>query len=325
MPQDNRTKNRVLVVGAGAVGQVYGRHLQQGGADLSFYIKEKYHESSSQGLQLYNLGDQKEKESGAQFGGFGLLSSAEDVAKERWDQIWLCISATALRANWFDHFSQAIGNASLVLLTPGLEDKAFVRQHVSEDQIVQGMINLISYQCPLPGYANRDPGVAYWFPPMSKSPFSGPKDRASAVASALKAGGAPAKVVKDANRSAIFGSAVLMPHLVALEHADWRFGKLRREGELKLASRAVGQAMAVAAAYRGLSRPAWRFLVRPFTMRLATRLSQRFAPFDMETYFKYHFTKTGDQTRYMIGRYIENGRKRGLAVDAIEDLRQLIQ
>jgi ketopantoate reductase len=324
LAKGNHSKKNVLVVGAGAVGQVYGRHLQQGGANLSFYIKEKYHESCSQGLQLYNLGNKKEKERGTKFSEFSLLSSADEVAAGHWDQIWLCISATALRANWFETFSGAIGKASLVLLTPGLEDKAFVQQHVDEKQIVQGMINLISYQCPLPGYSNREPGVAYWFPPMSKSPFSGPKERATEVASALVAGGAPANLVKDANRTAIFGSSVLMPHLVALEHAGWSFGKLRKEGQLKLASQAVRQAMSVAASYRNLSRPAWRFMVRPFTMRLATRLAQRFAPFDMETYFEYHFTKTGDQTRYMIERYIETGRERGLAVDAIESLRGLI-
>ena len=33
---------KVLIVGAGAVGLVYARHLQRGGADVSFFVREKY-------------------------------------------------------------------------------------------------------------------------------------------------------------------------------------------------------------------------------------------------------------------------------------------
>jgi ketopantoate reductase len=32
---------RALVVGAGAVGQVYGHHLARGGADVAFYVRPK--------------------------------------------------------------------------------------------------------------------------------------------------------------------------------------------------------------------------------------------------------------------------------------------
>ena len=33
---------KVLIVGAGAVGQVYGRHLAAAGAEVCFYVKPKY-------------------------------------------------------------------------------------------------------------------------------------------------------------------------------------------------------------------------------------------------------------------------------------------
>ena len=32
---------KILVVGAGSVGQVYGYHLSLGGAEITFYVKDK--------------------------------------------------------------------------------------------------------------------------------------------------------------------------------------------------------------------------------------------------------------------------------------------
>ena len=45
----------VLIVGAGAVGQVYGYHLAKGGADVSFYIREQYAAELDRGFELYQL------------------------------------------------------------------------------------------------------------------------------------------------------------------------------------------------------------------------------------------------------------------------------
>ncbi|HTJ46743.1 MAG TPA: 2-dehydropantoate 2-reductase N-terminal domain-containing protein, partial [Kofleriaceae bacterium] len=50
---------RVLVVGAGAVGQVYARHAQQGGADVTFFVREKYRDEVARGLDLYPLNKRK--------------------------------------------------------------------------------------------------------------------------------------------------------------------------------------------------------------------------------------------------------------------------
>ena len=48
-------QQRVLIVGAGAVGQVYGWYLSRGGAEVSFYVKEKYLEDARAGFALYPL------------------------------------------------------------------------------------------------------------------------------------------------------------------------------------------------------------------------------------------------------------------------------
>ncbi|MGB3623971.1 MAG: 2-dehydropantoate 2-reductase N-terminal domain-containing protein, partial [Ketobacter sp.] len=42
-----------LIVGAGAVGQVYGHFLQRGGASVSYLVKEKYKYDCEKGFTLY--------------------------------------------------------------------------------------------------------------------------------------------------------------------------------------------------------------------------------------------------------------------------------
>ena len=46
---------RVLIVGAGAVGQVYGHHLQRGGAEVTFLVKPRYETDARAGFTLWRL------------------------------------------------------------------------------------------------------------------------------------------------------------------------------------------------------------------------------------------------------------------------------
>ena len=46
---------KVLVVGAGAVGQVYGHALARGGARVTFLVKPKHVEEARRGFVLYEL------------------------------------------------------------------------------------------------------------------------------------------------------------------------------------------------------------------------------------------------------------------------------
>jgi ketopantoate reductase len=301
----------VLIVGAGAVGQVYGRHLQLGGADVSFYVKEKYVETCSAGFDLQVLN--ASGRGSYRFEGAGVVTDPEAVTATRWDQVWLCISATALRGPWLEPFLKAIGEATLVAMQPGLDDRAFLAEQIADDQIVQGMISMVSYQAPLAG-EDREPGVAYWFPPLSPSPFSGPNaERVQAVVDGLKAGKCPAKVHANASLEAARGSAILMPHLAALELEAWSLKGLRKSERLAIATAASKEALATVAAYTETAVPGlMSCLVRPCLMGLVLGIAPTATPFPLEVYLKYHFTKVGDQTRFMIETYIETGKKHGL-------------
>ena len=61
-------------------------------------------------------------------------------------------------------------------------------------------------------------------------------------------------------------------------------------------------------------------LLRPSLLRLVMAVAPRVVPFDLETYFRVHFTKVGDQTRLMLTQYLRHGRDHGLPVTSLETL-----
>ncbi|MFT5431366.1 MAG: ketopantoate reductase [Myxococcota bacterium] len=318
----------VLLIGAGAVGQVYGRHLQRGGADVSFFVREKYADACRAGLVVYPLNESRSRKP-IEFTGFGVVTTVEEVAASTWDQVWLCVSATALEGDWLAPLLGAIGSATLVSLQPGLEVKGRLAKHVPEAQIVMGMIGFISWQAPLPRTEADGPdpkpvptpGMVYWFPPMSPSPFSGPDARVDPLVAALKRGDCPTRKTSDAAGAAAGPTALMMSILTALELESWSFSQLLKSDSVQLAADAAHEALDVVGSQLNNKQRMIKFAARPWIIRLILRLGPRVVPFDLEVYIRYHFTKVGDQTQMLIDSYIEDGAASALPVTTLTTLR----
>jgi 2-dehydropantoate 2-reductase len=251
---------------------------------------------------------------------FGVLTRTDEVATGTWEQVWLCISSTALQGPWLDELLEALGNATLVFLQPGLRDRDAILARWPTERLVQGLITLLSYHAPLPGEHVPHPGVAYFFPPLFATPFTGPPDRTQAVVDALRAGGCRATVSPHVRHQAAIGSAVLMPHMVALETAGWSLQALRQSSLLPLAARASHEAMLIAATYNGFLPPAVRHVVHPLLTHLVLGLAPHVLPFNLEAYLRYHFTKVSAQTRAAMAVYRELGAELGLSSTHLERL-----
>lgn len=311
---------RVLVVGAGAVGQVYGRHLQLGGADVVYFVRDKYRETTAAGFDLYPL-NRRDKTTPVRFESFGVATRPADVGKV--DLVMLTVSSPALRGDWLPALVAATGDATYVVLQPGLDDRRVVEAAgVSADRIVSGMISLISYHAPLPGETRfAGPGMAYWFPPASPSLFSGSAARADAIVAALRSGKQPAKRSADAAKASMFPSAVMMSYLVALEAAGWSFRELVRGPHGAVAARGAREALAIVGRAQHARVPLGvRIAARKGVLRTGLWFARRVVPLPLETYFQDHFTKVGDQTREMVARYIALGKQAGQSVEALEAL-----
>ncbi|MFN7144443.1 MAG: ketopantoate reductase family protein [Myxococcota bacterium] len=308
---------RALIVGAGAVGQVYGLALQRAGVDVSVFVKPKYAAKARAGFLLHAL---NRPAGPVRLDGVGVLTTADEVRAQRWDQVWLAVSSTAIEGPWLEDILAATGDATVVCLQPGPEGRARVAP-LAGSRMITGIIGFVAYQAPLPGETRfAEPGIAFWFPP-GPSPFAGPAPRVQPVVDALRKGGCPAAVTPSTDAAATFGSALLQVHVGALDSVDWSWDRVRRGDHLALAARAWREAASVGAAMLGVRRPWWAGLVRPWGTRLALRILPRLVPIDLPTYLGYHFTKVGDQTRANLDVWIVEGRKRGLPVTALETLR----
>lgn len=287
-----------LVVGAGAVGQVYARELQRGGAQVTFLVRRTHAVSKT----LAVLPQVKAPEP---LQPFEVVS--EVPAGARYAQVWLTVPTDALEGAWLPKLVAETGDATIVCLAP---EAGTV---VPPERMVLGSIPFIAWHSPLPG-ASTPEGTAVWWPPFASVPFSGPSARVKAVREVLERGGRRTKTVPDVAKSLAPLTALLLGMVAALEAAGWRFrdfnGAWAKAGAQASRDilRIVGAPSYVAPVARG-----WLF-------SLVLWAGQRVLPFDFETYLRVHFTKVGPQTRLLYDRWIADGRKRGLPVGALEKL-----
>ncbi len=313
---------RVLLIGAGAVGQAYGYHFQRGGAEVGYFVREAYADEARAGFDLYPMNRRTPRAAPQRFDGFGVFSDMPTALNESWDVVVICLSSTALRkGNWLDELAAGIGDATLVNLTPGAEDYAYICERFAPEQVVSGLIGLLSYPGPLPGETLPAPGMVYWVPPMTKMTFSGPRTRTAEIVDALNKGGLRSKAVDSVHVQMAFGAPMLQFHMVALEVSGWSFKTMQADRDLmRLTHGAIKQAHALAATRHGVSIPLSMRLFRPWMVGVVTRLLPLVAPVDVESFFRKHFLKVGDQTEFGIRTLIDLAKAEQLSTDAIEEL-----
>ena len=305
----------VLIIGAGAVGQVYGYYLSQGGAEVSFFVREKYVTDLAKDCLLHELRLLRRPLT-RRWNKYEALCQVKEVAAQSWDQVWLAVPSTALRRDDIYEVLAATGQALIVMLQPDLQDRAQLTEHLPKRVVVQGMINMISFQSPLPGSTQPDGGIAYLVPP-GYQPLTG--EQAPEVVRLLRAGRMRARVVPNVAVQAAFGSAVGINLVAVLELADWRFKKLKG-ALMKLGCEAACEAVAVVKFELGIGSQADK-LARPWLMRLLLKGGDILLPFDFEAYLHHHFAKVGAQTRLMMDTWLVLAQKHGSKAKALAELR----
>lgn len=328
------SKLRHVLVGAGAVGVAYGWYLAKGGGEVAFLVRPKYADALRAGTRVYFPKKRGVREpvpfaaratpgtAGLSAGdGYAVLTDNDQVLAFAPDVAWLCVSSTALRGPWLEPFLATLpAHATLVMLQPGAEDRAYLAARFPSERIVSGLIALVAWQSPLPHEPEHPEGIAIWWPPMGKLPFKGPRDRAQVAMDALAAGGAAVRYEGEKVDGGPLAGGVLTTHVAALEGVGWTFAALRQSPLRKVAARAAREAIGVLASLRGKKPPFARALVRPWVVGTALRIAAWRMPFDFEVYLGYHFTKVRDQTAFALSELVRLGRAAGLPVDAIEEL-----
>lgn len=313
----------VLIIGAGAVGQVYGRHLEIGGAQVSFFVRARHVEAYKRGFNFYPLNRPHPRRQPIHMpiAEQQLLTTVEAVAAQVWDQVYVCVSATGLHDETILAALRATGDATVVSLQPSPVEQELIARHVSRDRLVCGMITLISYQAPLQGETVPTPGMAYYVPPFSSSPYSGPETRTTAVIEAMSKGGLRSRRHKNVTAQVGFPSAILMTLLTGLEAANWSFKKLAEGDRLKEVAAAAQEAFAVIGKAQKVSpSAALRLAATSTALRFALAVGPYVLPLPMETYFHAHFTKVRSQTRLHMSEYLHEAKAQGIAADKLAAL-----
>lgn len=310
---------KILVVGAGAVGQVYARHLAAAGHAITFFVKPSHRAAVAGGMPLHRL--RHFHTQSEIWRDYELISSLEAVAAQSWDQVWLCVASDALRSTLSRDLLAQLGGATVVCLQPGPEDVALVRGQLSDPaQLLQGLITFISYQSPLPGRSGPQ-GMAYYLPPLAPGIFSGEKSRVDAVVQALKKGGMAARAVVDVAKAAGGGDGLLIPLIAALEQNGWRLKGFAGTPAFVRGREAAAEALSILERAHGARVAPTRLILQPLASRALLALAPRVLPLELEPYLHYHFSKVGVQTRQMLESYIALGERLQLPVIHLQELR----
>src|SRR3972149_7530894 len=109
---------KALVVGAGAVGQDFARHLQRAGGEVTFLARRGQLERLREGVTLYPLNRRQARSKPLHFHAFQVIVDLGQARASSWDQIYLCVPSTALREGLLVPLGAAIGGGALVVLLP---------------------------------------------------------------------------------------------------------------------------------------------------------------------------------------------------------------
>lgn len=316
---------KVLVVGAGAVGQAYALALSRGGAEVSFFIKPHHEARLAPGMPIREVG-LFSKGPLTDLSALPRIHDWSDVAATEWHSIWLAVDSTSLAGDWVHALGRARGSASIVLFQTGTSARDHLAVPIPPEVRVSGMIPFVAWWTPLEPHQSEaeGPHMCVWHPPLMRTPLSGPADRVAAVAALLRAGGAGARILDNAAVQGAMGSAVLLPTIAGLEVHGWHLNTLTRRTHLRPILAAIAEAQRITARIHGVSAPPAR-LLRPMLVALGARLAPLVAPLNLETYLRVHFTKVGAQTAAALSDLCAAADAQGTPAPALAELRHALQ
>ncbi len=317
---------RILIIGAGAIGQAFARHFQRGGADVHLLVRPRQQAQAEAGLPLYPLNDKRHQTTADRL--TATIHVDQDSALQTsFDVIALAVSATALRkGDWLERLGRDRGHAGILGLSGSVDDADLIAKHCPGADIGWVMLAIISFTAPLPGGTDVEPGIAYWLPPLSKIAMSGPDTVMTPVVDTLLRGGMPVKRVPNVRVDAAFASPILTQTIHALECGDWSFSTLRQDPELlPLAVASMRESWALAERVTGQKRPFALRFIRPMALRAVLVASRWLVPFSLEQFFAYHYQKVADQTVFLADAHLKSGSEHGVEMPAATELLRRIR
>jgi len=325
---------KVLIVGAGAVGQVYGYHFHRGGAVVGFFVREKYAQDlKDRPLVLQQLSQLHLRTKPVLFKEYEVVSSFAGVREGHWDVVVVTISSASLQdGSWVRNLVASLPPAATVVNLGGgtLDQGLYLDAGLPSERLVNGFISFSAWQAPLPNENTHPVGPIPWpntqpalgYVKLIPLPFSGDPQRVIQVTSALNKGGMMSLRLPAALFNCIYVlPAITTPLLIALEADRWSFKKLALGPRIPVTTQAIGEVLRVVAVEMKMPALAYlRFFIWSIGLRIFLLLSIWAMPFDFEAFTSYHFQKVGAQTKLYCDHFIETGTERKISVKALSTL-----
>ena len=321
---------KVLLVGCGAVGQVFGLFLQKAGVELGFYARPGSADRLKQalehgGMPLFQTSYFRRHDPIAhRLENYQVVTDVAESQRFKPDQIWFTTPSPVYYSEWFREFLQKVPSERVVCFAPEGGRSEFFPESGGEDRLVFGGITYISWQGDLEGSSGRPEGVNFWLPPLLGIPLMGTEKACREVENLLKkAGFRTMEKKEDFHKTLASVTAVMLAFVAGLELSGWSFRAFRKSPWLKRAACGSREAVLSQISATGIfTRTLLGILFSSKGFYLATFFLPLLFPFDLEKYLKFHYLKTRDQTLTLLDVFTKDGIRRRLPVENIQILLQ---
>ena len=319
---------RILMVGCGAVGQVFGLCLQKAGVELGFYARPGSAATLKQalahgGMPLFQTSHSRRRDPIAhRLENYQVVTDVAGSKRFKPDQIWFTTPSPVYYSAWFRGFLQDVPSDRVVCFAPEGLRSEFLPESGGEDRVVFGGVTFIAWQGDLDGGGGRPEGVNFWLPPFLQIPLMGTDEACSEVAEILAMAGFRPAVKKPEFSKTLASVTALMTAMVAgLELSGWSLGAMRRSPWLVHAARGCREGALSQLSRTGIvTRVSLGILFSATGLFLATLFLPLLFPFDLEKYLQFHYLKTRDQTLTLLDVFARDGEMRSRSVEHIRIL-----
>jgi hypothetical protein len=316
---------KILIVGCGAVGQVYGLFLQKGGVEVGLYdrtaVAEKLRQALGQGgLPLYQVTYRRRRKPIAhRLKDYRVIADAEEARRFAPDQIWFTVPSPAYYTDWFREFLHDVPARRVVCFVPEGRRSEFIPDGAAE-RFVFGGTAFMAWQGGPEAGGGRAGGVNFWRAPLGIL-LAGAPEACREAGRILKQAGFSYTVDKPDSRTQACITAAMTTFTAGLELAGWSLGKFRRSPWRGRAAAACHEAiLGQLPAAGAFTRAPTAVPVLSAVFFLVALFLPLLVPFDLETYLKFHYTKTREQTLTLLELFAADAVEKKLPVRNIFSL-----
>jgi hypothetical protein len=321
---------KVLIVGCGAVGQVYALFLQKAGVELGLYDRpataEKLRAALDHGgLPIYQVTYLNRRDPiSHRLEEYRVIADAAEARRFAPDQIWFTVPSPVYYSEWFREFLREVPSRRVVCFIPEGGRSEFIPEG-SGDRLVFGGTAFMAWQGGPEAGGGRAGGVNFWRAPLG-IPLAGAREACRETGALLSQAGFSFTVDKAESRTQACITAVMTAFVAGLELSGWSLREYRRSLWRSRAAAAcreavLGQLPAAGAIQRALlSVP-----VLSAAFYLVSLLLPLLVPFDFEKYLKFHYTKTREQSIGLLELFAKDGEARSMPAEKIRGLLQALR